>query len=285
MAILNITPDSFSDGNVHSSTDTQAMSSTIHDFIKAGATIIDVGGQSTRPNATLISPQDELSRIIPVIKQIRTMPEAKNILISVDTFYAHVAEGAIGAGADIINDVTAGVADPLMLITAARLQRPIIIMHMRGTPSTMTKLTEYPNGVVEDVGRELLERVEAAKAAGIFPWRIILDPGIGFAKNQAQNLELLRRLQDLHDYPGLQGMPWLVGTSRKGFIGKITGVQKANERAWGTAAAVTASVRGGADIVRVHDVPEMAQVVKMADAMYRVADEKTSFRRAVDKRG
>lgn len=143
-------------------------------------------------------------------------------------------------------------------------------MHMRGTPRTMNKMAHYPNGVVEDVGRELLERVKAAKAAGIHPWRIILDPGIGFAKNQEQNLELLRRLGELRAYPGLQGMPWLVGTSRKGFIGKITGMQKADERLLGTAAAVTASIAGGADIVRVHDVPEMAQVVKMADAMYRV---------------
>jgi 2-amino-4-hydroxy-6-hydroxymethyldihydropteridine diphosphokinase/dihydropteroate synthase len=202
------------------------------------------------------------------------MPEARNIAISVDTFYARVAEDAIAAGADIINDVTAGEADPLMLATAARLQRPIILMHMRGTPQTMTELTQYPDGIINGVGRELFTRLQAAEAAGIRPWRIILDPGIGFAKTQDQNLELLRRLDELRVYKGLEGFPWLVGTSRKGFIGKITEVKSARDRVWGTAATVTASINGGADIVRVHDVAEMAQVAKMADAIFRVKDKR-----------
>ena len=271
MAILNLTPDSFSDGGLHSGTNTKALEETVRGFISGGATLIDVGGQSTRPNATLVPPGEELDRILPAIKHIRSMPQAQHVAISVDTFYARVVEGLAAAGMDfVINDVTAGMADSRMLDTAAKLQKTIILMHMRGTPQTMNKMTQYPNGVVEDVGRELLERVEAAKAAGIRPWRIILDPGIGFAKNQEQNLELLRRLDELRAYRGLRGIPWLVGTSRKGFIGKITGAQKADERVLGTAAAVTASIAGGADIVRVHDVPEMAQVVRMADAMYRV---------------
>ena len=143
-------------------------------------------------------------------------------------------------------------------------------MHMRGTPDTMNTLTSYPSGIIAGVGRELVARVRAAEEAGIRRWRIILDPGIGFAKTQAQNLELLRRLDELREYEGLQGLPWLVGTSRKGFIGKITGVKEARERGWGTAAAVTAAVKGGADVVRVHDVEEMNQVVKMADAIWRV---------------
>ena len=270
MAILNLTPDSFSDGSIHSSTDIEALEKTVQGFLKSGATIIDIGGQSTRPNAERVTPMQELERILPVIRHIRSMPEAKNIAISVDTFYASVAEEAVAAGADIINDVTAGELDPLMLPTVAKLQKTIILMHMRGTPQTMTKLTQYPDGIINGVGRELSNRVEAAKAAGISPWRIILDPGIGFAKTQDQNLELLRRLGELRLYKGLEGFAWLVGTSRKGFIGKITGVQKADERAWGTAAAVTAGVMGGVEIVRVHDVAEMAQVAKMADAIFRV---------------
>lgn len=130
-------------------------------------------------------------------------------------------------------------------------------------------MTDYPDGIVETVGRELLARVKAAEAAGIRRWRIVLDPGIGFAKTQAQNLELLRRLDDLRGYEGLRGMPWLVGASRKAFIGKVTGVEEPRERVWGTAAAVTAAVQGGADVVRVHDVEEMAKVVRMAEAIWR----------------
>ena len=272
MAILNLTPDSFSDGNIHSSTNMDKLEKTVQHFIKSGATIIDIGGQSTRPHAEKVSPAHELERILPAIRKIRSMPEANNTAISVDTFYASVAEEAVSAGADIINDVTAGQADPLMLATAARLQKTIILMHMRGTPKTMTKLTQYPGGIINGVGIELSDHVEAAKAAGIRPWRIILDPGIGFAKTQDQNLELLRRLSDLRTFKGLEGYPWLVGTSRKGFIGTITEVENAPDRAWGTAAAVTASIKGGADIVRVHDMAEMAQVTKMADAIFRVED-------------
>lgn len=273
MAILNLTPDSFSDGNVHLSTNIEALEKTIKSFINAGATIIDIGGQSTRPNAEMVSPTIELERILPAIRHIRCMPEAKNVAISVDTFYASVAEECVAAGADIINDITAGEADPQMLATAARLQKTIILMHMRGTPQTMTKLTHYPDGVITGVGEELSMRVEAAKAAGIRPWRIILDPGIGFAKTQDQNLDLLRRFDELRMYKSLKGYPWLVGPSRKSFIGKITGVRNAQDRAWGTAAAVTASIKGGADILRVHDVAEMTQVAKMADAIFRVEDK------------
>ena len=142
-------------------------------------------------------------------------------------------------------------------------------MHMRGTPDTMTKLTDYPDGIIEGVGNELLARVWEAERAGIRRWRIMLDPGIGFAKTQAQNIELLRRLGELRDFEGLRGFPWVVGASRKGFIGKVTGVEQASERKWGTAATVAAAVQGGADVVRVHDVQEMGQVVKMADAIWR----------------
>lgn len=276
MAILNVTPDSFSDGGTHTPGDVSALESSIREFITSGASIIDVGGQSTRPNAARVSPDEELSRILPAIRLIRSMSESSKVAISVDTFYAAVAKAAIEAGADLINDVSAGNMDADMLRTVAGLRKTIILMHMRGDPSTMNDMTSYPEGIIQGVGQELVQRVQAAEAAGIPKWRIILDPGIGFAKTQAQNLELLRRLDDLRNFPGLQGFPWLVGASRKGFIGKITGVKQASERAWGTAVAVTASVQGGADIVRVHDVAPMCSVVRMADALYRIkSDGKT----------
>lgn len=272
MSIVNLTPDSFSDGGQHFNTSSSALTETIKSHIAAGATILDLGGQSTRPGAPQVSSSEELSRILPAIQVMLSLPEAKNVAISVDTYRADVAQEAIKAGAHIVNDVSAGLMDDSMLPTVAKLGCTVCLMHMRGTPETMNKLTHYPDGVVETVGRELLERVRAAEAAGIRRWRIILDPGIGFAKTQEQNLELLRRLGELRRFPGLQGFPWLVGTSRKAFVGRITGVTKASERKWGTAAAVTAAIQGGADIVRVHDVEEMGQVAKMADAVWRVED-------------
>ncbi|KAJ9499737.1 trifunctional dihydropteroate synthetase [Exophiala xenobiotica] len=273
MAILNLTPDSFSDGGMHSVKDLEMLKATVRAFIAAGVDIIDIGGQSTRPNADLLSCGEELSRVLPIVQAIRGMEEAENVALSIDTFHSGVARQAILAGADIINDVSAGVMDDQMLPTVAELGKTIILMHMRGNPHTMTKLTNYPEGVVKGVAKELSERVKAATTAGILPWHIILDPGLGFAKNQPQNLELLRRLQELREDAeyavNLKNFPWLVGPSRKGFVGKITGVQEASQRSYGTAAAVTASIEGGAEIVRIHDVSEMVQVTKMADAIYR----------------
>lgn len=270
MSILNLTPDSFSDGGMHSTSDLSTLERTIYSHIEAGATIIDVGGQSTRPGAVEVTGAEEISRILPAIKLIRSLPEAEGIAISVDTYRADVAEAAIKAGADIVNDVSAGNLDPNMLATVAKLGCTACLMHMRGTPETMNKLVSYPDGVVETVGQELLNRVQEAENAGIRRWRIILDPGIGFAKMQEQNLELLRRLGNLRNFPGLHGIPWLIGASRKSFVGKITGVKEARERTWGTAAAISAAIQGGADIVRVHDVEEMGKVAKMADAVWRV---------------
>jgi 2-amino-4-hydroxy-6-hydroxymethyldihydropteridine diphosphokinase/dihydropteroate synthase len=270
MSILNVTPDSFSDGGKNFNNDKATLAETIRSHISAGATILDIGGQSTRPGAVQVSAKEELDRILPVVDLIKRLPEAKNVAISIDTYRADVAEESIKAGAHIINDVSAGLMDDNMLPTMGRLGCTVCLMHMRGTPETMSKLTSYPDGVIEGVGRELLERVRAAEAAGVRRWRIILDPGIGFAKTQEQNLELLRHLDELVQLPGLQGFPWLVGTSRKAFIGKITGVQEAKDRTWGTAAAIAAAIKGGSDIVRVHDVAEMSQVAKMADAIWRV---------------
>ena len=270
MSILNITPDSFSDGGKNYGIDEAILSETIRSHISSGATILDVGAQSTRPGAVQVSCDEELGRLLPVVKLIRSLPEARNVAISVDTYRADVAKASLDAGADLVNDVSAGLMDGTMLATVAKLGCTICMMHMRGTPETMNSLASYPDGVIETVGRELLERVRKAEEAGIRRWRIILDPGIGFAKNQEHNLELLRRQSDLRKYPGLGGLPWLVGTSRKAFVGRITGVEEAKDRIWGTAAAVTAAIQGGADIIRVHDVEEMTQVAKMADAIWRV---------------
>jgi 2-amino-4-hydroxy-6-hydroxymethyldihydropteridine diphosphokinase/dihydropteroate synthase len=269
MSILNVTPDSFSDAGKNYGVEEASLRETILDHVAAGASIIDVGGQSTRPGSTQVNSTEELNRVLPAVKLIRSL-DLENVAISVDTYRADVAEAAIEAGAHIINDVSAGLMDDDMLPTTAELGCTICLMHMRGTPETMNSLTDYSDGIIETVGRELLERVHAAENAGIRRWRIILDPGIGFAKTQEQNLELLRRFDELRQYRGLENLPWLVGTSRKAFIGQITGVKEARDRVWGTAASVAAAVQGGADVVRVHDVREMAQVAKMADAIWRI---------------
>jgi 2-amino-4-hydroxy-6-hydroxymethyldihydropteridine diphosphokinase / dihydropteroate synthase len=267
MAIMNLTPDSFSDGGSHT---TESLRGTISSFINAGADIIDIGGQSSAPGASDVSTEEEISRILPSVGLIRSHPQGNSVAISVDTYRASVAEAAIAAGADIVNDISAGMLDSEMLPTVAKLGKTICLMHMRGNPATMNNLTDYgPKGLIPTIAQELLQRVEAAEKAGIRRWRIILDPGIGFAKTGAQNLEILRRMDELRDWPGLRGLPWLLGSSRKTFIGKITGVKEPKERIWGTAATVAAAVQGGADIVRVHDVVEMAQVVKMSDAIWR----------------
>lgn len=276
MSVVNVTPDSFSDGGVHNMSDLEKSRATFQDHLKGGATIIDIGGQSTRPNAAAITADEELSRVVPAIHAAsRTISELGmegQAVISIDTYRAAVAKAAIEVGAHVVNDVSAGTLDEDMLPTVARLGCPLVLMHMRGNPLTMANShnTSYPKGLIETIGAELFERIRAAEKAGIRRWRIILDPGIGFAKNRDQNLEILRRFAELRQLPDLHGFPWVVGASRKGFIGKITGVEEASERTWGTAAAVTAAIQGGADIVRVHDVDEMIKVVKMADAMWRV---------------
>ena len=287
MAILNVTPDSFSDGGRHSTADAASLSSlaeTVRGFVKDGATVIDVGGQSTAPGRPQVSAEEELNRVVPAIKMIRADAAYDSIAISVDTYRASVAEAAVAAGADMVNDVSAGDMDADMLPTVARLGVTVCLMHMRGTPETMSKLNQYgseagDNGetqattasdsIISAVANELVERVAAAEAAGVRRWRIVLDPGLGFAKVGDQNIDVLRHLQTLREWPGLEGLPWLVGSSRKSFIGRTTGVATPAERVWGTAATVAAAVQGGADIVRVHDVREMAQVVAMADAIWR----------------
>ncbi|KAK7423470.1 trifunctional dihydropteroate synthetase [Neonectria magnoliae] len=267
MSILNVTPDSFSDGGVHAA---ENLAETILAMVRSGTSIIDVGGQSTAPDREQVSAEEEAARVVPAVQLIRSIPEARDVVVSVDTYRASVAEQGVASGADMINDVSAGLLDADMLPTVARLQKTICLMHMRGTPETMSSLTSYPDGLVPTIASELLARVAAAEAAGIRRWRIVLDPGIGFAKTGAQNLELLRRLEELRYWPGLEALPWLVGASRKAFVGRITGVAEPARRTWGTAATVAAAVQGGADVVRVHDTAEMALVAKMADAIWRV---------------
>ncbi|KAL2167018.1 hypothetical protein VTG60DRAFT_1854 [Thermothelomyces hinnuleus] len=286
MAILNMTPDSFSDGGQHkpiipaqgaddagTAADTAArLKETIAGFLDAGATMIDIGGQSTAPGAPEVPLEEELARVVPAVRLVREAFASQPVLVSVDTYRAAVAEAAVAAGADIVNDVSGGSMDPAMLPTVARLGATVCLMHMRGTPATMNGLAEYPaeqGGLIGGIARELLARVRAAEEAGVRRWRIVLDPGLGFAKVGPQNVDVLRHLDELRSWPGLQGLPWLVGSSRKSFIGRVTGVPTPKERIWGTAATVAAAVQGGADVVRVHDVREMAQVVAMADAIWR----------------
>ena len=266
MAILNLTPDSFSDGGKHSPSTTQIVQ-TVRDMVSNGAHIIDIGGQSTRPDAIEVSTQEEIDRVVPAIQSIRQ--QGITVPISIDTYRAKVAEAAIGAGADIINDVSAGQLDADMLSTTAKLKVPIILMHMRGTPVTMTSLAKYDGDLIETIGQELAARVQEAAHAGIHRWNILLDPGLGFAKTGTQNLEIMRRLAELRRQPGLSGIPWVLGPSRKRFIEGITGEKVAAERIFGTAGAVSACVQGGADIVRVHDVAEMCKITKMSDAIWR----------------
>ena len=271
MSILNVTPDSFSDGGQNNPQDQSSIRKSIISQIEAGADIIDVGGQSSRPNAPSVETEEELSRVIPVIECIRSLPEAQNIPISIDTYRSSVAKAAVSSGASIVNDVSAGCLDLKMLPTVAELGCTLCLMHMRGSPTTMMHFNNYPNGIIQAVGKELLDRLDAAQRTGIKRWRVILDPGFGFAKNSQQNLELLRNFAKVRSTVGLQSIPWLSGISRKGFVGRITNVQEPKDRVWGTAAAVTAAIHGGVDIVRVHDVAEMSLVSKMADAIWKSA--------------
>ncbi|MBS9388961.1 MAG: dihydropteroate synthase [Dolichospermum sp. WA123] len=259
MGILNVTPDSFSDGgkfNTTSAALTQAQA-----MVSAGADIIDIGGQSTRPGAEQISLEAELERVLSVLELLRPVID---IPISIDTTRAEVAKAAIIAGADIVNDISAGTFDPQMLSTVASLNVPIVLMHIRGNPQNMQKLTDYED-LITDIYQFLSEQITKATLLGIDKNKIIIDPGIGFAKNHDQNLEIFRRLKSLKTL----NSPILVGASRKSFIGNILNQPDPKLRVWGTAAACCAAIFNGADILRVHDVQEMQEVTLVADAIYR----------------
>lgn len=263
MGVLNVTPDSFSDGGQFN---TPALAQERARYmVLNGADIIDVGGQSTRPGAPLVSETEEMERVIPVIEALREEnclpPE---LPISVDTFRATVAKAAIAAGANWVNDITAGTGDRDMLPVVAELGVPFVLMHSRGTPQTMQTLTNYQN-LIADIISALQQRVEAALQAGLDRSQLIIDPGIGFAKTHDQNLEILRRLAEFRSL----GLPILVGPSRKSFIGHILNQPQPQERVWGTAAACTIAIAHGADIIRIHDLPQMRDVCRVADAIYR----------------
>jgi len=270
MGILNVTPDSFSDGG--DNLDAESALISAQKMVEAGVNIIDVGGQSTRPGAPYVPVEEELTRVLPVIKAIRENETTKNVLISIDTFSSQVAEEAILAGANIINDVSGGKIDEKILSVAYRHEVPVVLMHMRGTPSDMQSKEnlKYPKGkLLETVAQFLTERAEAAQRAGIPRWHIILDPGIGFAKKPKHNLQLLRELKRLRNLTG-ESYATLIGASKKKFIGIITSQDDPKERGWGTAATTTAAVSGGADLIRVHDVNEQRDVALVADAIFRV---------------
>ncbi|MDJ1171657.1 dihydropteroate synthase [Roseofilum sp. BLCC_M154] len=263
MGVLNVTPDSFSDGGEFQGLETAIAQSRY--LVDRGADIVDIGGQSTRPGSPQISLNEELNRVIPVIQNIRELPEPYgNIPVSIDTTRSKVAQAAVEAGADWVNDISGGDFDEQMLATVAQLGVPIILMHMRGTPETMQQLTQYEDLIGEIVG-VLEEKIQKALKAGIKD--IIVDPGIGFAKTTEQNLEIVRQVPRLREL----GYPVLIGPSRKSFIGHILNQPDPKKRVWGTASACCAAISGGADMVRVHDLPQMVEVCRVADAIYRGA--------------
>ncbi len=261
MGVLNVTPDSFSDGAKFLNTaDATAHALAIE---AAGADILDIGGESTRPGSSGISAKEELARVLSVLEVLRgrlTIP------ISIDTQKAEVADAAIAAGAEIINDVSGLRSDSRIAEVAAKHRVPLILMHIRGEPRTMQK-GPFARDVIRDVVQGLRTAAALARKHGVAKPQIIVDPGIGFGKSFSQNYELLQKLPQLSRL----GYPLLVGTSRKGFLGATLARDgkpaPPEERIWGSAATVTACVLGGAHIVRVHDVAEMAQVVRVADCL------------------
>lgn len=261
MGVLNVTPDSFSDGGKFFTV--KKAVDAAWSIQEAGADILDIGAESTRPGSTGISSAEELGRLLPVLAALRgrlTIP------ISVDTRKSAVAEIAIGAGAEILNDISGLQFDPRVARVAKRHKVGLVLMHTRGTPQTMQK-QKFAKNVVQDVIAGLRRSVAVARRAGVGKSQIVLDPGIGFGKSFAQNYELLRKLPELERL----GYPLAVGPSRKGFLGAALARNgksvPAEQRIWGTAATVAASVLFGAHIVRVHDVVEMAQVTRVADAV------------------
>lgn len=255
MGILNVTPDSFSDGGKHNS----KVAAIVHaqQMIADGASIIDIGGESTRPGASIVEVEEEIQRVVPVVEALAQ----ENFIISIDTSQPRVIEAAVAAGAHIWNDVRA-LTRPGALEMAARLNIPVIIMHMRGEPTTMNQLDQYDN-VIEDVINELQQRIQAALSAGIRQEHIIVDPGFGFAKNAQQNLTLLNALWRFTDL----GYPVLSGLSRKRFVGEVLQGASADQRMVGSVTGHLLSLQQGASIVRVHDVKATVDAVRMWQAM------------------
>ncbi|MCB8876348.1 dihydropteroate synthase [Acidisoma silvae] len=252
MGILNVTPDSFSDGGRHFHDDA-AMAAGLA-MLEAGADILDIGGESTRPGALVVDPAEEARRIVPVIRALAE----RGAVISVDTRNAGTMAAALDAGARIVNDVTALTHDPDSLSLVVARQAPTVLMHMRGTPETMNGLNRYGD-IGQDVAAELGAQIAAAIEAGLPAQAIVTDPGFGFAKVAEQNIDLMRNLAPLR---GL-GFPMLIGLSRKGFIGQLSGEPVAIKRLGGSLAAALFALTQGAAILRVHDVPETVQAVRV----------------------
>ncbi|MFW1643902.1 dihydropteroate synthase [Acinetobacter guillouiae] len=255
MGILNVTPDSFSDGGKHDQKD-QAVAYA-KQMIADGATVIDVGGESTRPGASVVEIAEEIRRVVPVVAELAKL----DVIISIDTSQPEVIREAVKAGAHIWNDVRA-LTRPHALETAAELNIPVIIMHMRGEPTTMNHLDQYED-VTQEVIAELQQRVDDALQAGIHPKNIMIDPGFGFAKNAQQNLKLLNEFYQLNN----MGYPILSALSRKRFIGEALDGADANHRAVGSVAAHLLSIQQGACMVRAHDVKAMSDAIKVWQAM------------------
>ncbi len=264
MGVLNVTPDSFSDGGKFNTV--EAALAQAKALVEADMDILDIGGQSSRPGSKPTTSAEECDRVLPIIKAVRdsSYDRLRNIPISVDTTRAKVAQSALEAGADIINDISGGTYEPDILKVTAEFDAPIILMHLRGTPETMQQMTDY-----SDLMRELIvflaAQADQAVEAGISPKKIVVDPGIGFAKTIEQNITILKELEALKAL----NCPILVGTSRKSFIGKILDRPEAKDRVWGTAATVDCAIAHGADIIRVHDGPQMRDVCRMADRLWR----------------
>jgi dihydropteroate synthase len=256
MGVLNVTPDSFSDGDAHAGVEDQVAHGLA--LFEAGADVVDVGGESTRPGAAAVGAAEERRRVVPVVRALRGAGAGP---ISIDTTKAEVAAAALDAGADMVNDVSGLRFDPAMASLIARRGVPAVLMHLRGSFETMHREPRYGD-VMAEVTAELGEALARAEQAGVRREQTIVDPGLGFAKDAAHTLEVLRRLPEL----AALGRPVLAGPSRKSFIGRVL-ERPAGERIYGTAAAVAACVLAGAHMVRVHDVREMMDVARMCDAI------------------
>ncbi len=263
MGILNITPDSFSDGGRYTGLDAALKQCQI--MLDEGADIIDIGGESTRPDSDPVTVQEQIRRVAPVIRAIREKIST-NVLISIDTTLSAVAAAALEAGANIINDISAGQGDDKLLELAAKTEAPIILMHMQGTPKTMQDNPCYED-VVAEILLALQQRVDAALAAGVARHRIVIDPGIGFGKRKQDNIDLLAHLQQFVE----TGFPVLLGASRKRFMGSICHVTRPSELVTATAVTTALGVMAGVQIFRVHDVKENRQAADVARAIKKAA--------------